>query len=477
MSVRLNAAIVLVILTASPVLADPPFQGTVFITPDIITSADPSAFTGATYTGRGNRWIFDYRPFEWINVNCYLFEARIHGRSIEFQVNPEFGSEEAARAEVDTYALALGRLPAVLLSRAENVHVSAGEPGHPDAGQRGRLGARVPKVFGGNYSDRSFTIHTGSGQRYQRGGFLEEVLFHEGGHVSLQNHQDAPGWHAAREADGEYISDYARRHPDREDVAESVLPYFALRHRPNRLSSDERAAIEDTIPNRIGYFDELALDWSPYTPAEIDPNRAPVTVGTLPDVRLPELHAALDVDVSPAFDDPDGDPLTYAVSSSVPQVVAVSAAGARVTLTARSVGTATVRVTATDPDGLSAAQSFMVTVTMPIVRAPFTDDPLRPGVTPVRAVHFTELRDRINALRVANGLGRFRWTDPALRAGATGVRLVHLRELRLALAAAYTAAGRPVPRWTDPGPVAGTTPIRAVHLTELRAAVVALEAD
>ena len=104
----------------------------------------------------------------------------------------------------------------------------------------------------------------------------------------------------------------------------------------------------------------------------------------------------------------------------------------------------------------------------------FTDDPLRPGVTPVRAVHFTELRERIDALREAAGLGRFRWTDPVLRAG-TPVRFVHLAELRSALAAAYGAAGRPVPRWTDPSPTARTAPIRAVHVTELRAGVVALE--
>ena len=53
MSVRASAAVVLVILTASPAHADPAFPGTVWITPDMITSADPSAFTGATYTGAG----------------------------------------------------------------------------------------------------------------------------------------------------------------------------------------------------------------------------------------------------------------------------------------------------------------------------------------------------------------------------------------------------------------------------------------
>ena len=105
----------------------------------------------------------------------------------------------------------------------------------------------------------------------------------------------------------------------------------------------------------------------------------------------------------------------------------------------------------------------------------FIDHLLRPGSTPVRAVHFMELRSRIDALRARTGLGRFTWTDPVLRAGVTRVRLMHLMELRSALTEAYVGAGRSGPRWTDPAPGVGTTPIKAVHLTELRAAVVALE--
>ena len=199
-------------------------------------------------------------------------------------------------------------------------------------------------------------------------------------------------------------------------------------------------------------------------------NRPPEPVGALPPLTMQVDEAAVTVDVASAFRDPDGNLLTYRATSSVLQVVTVRAAGPRVTLTAVGGGRATIEVTATDPDGLSAAQSFRVRVT-----APFTDDPIRPGVTPVRAVHFTELRARIDALRIEAGLGRFRWTDPVLRAGVTPVRLVHLLELREALGAAYTAAGRAAPRWTDAAPTAGSTPIRAAHLTELRAAVVALE--
>ena len=202
-------------------------------------------------------------------------------------------------------------------------------------------------------------------------------------------------------------------------------------------------------------------------------NRSPNASGVLPDRAL-SLPATLVVDVSAAFVDPDGDALTYTVSSSSPDVVAVMAAGARLTLTAVSEGTATIRVTATDPGGLSATQAFRVTVEAR-VRAAFTDDPIVPGVTPVKAVHFTELRTRIDALRSAAGLARFSWSDPALRAGVTRVRRVHLLELRSALAEAYRAAGRAAPRWTDASPAPGSTPIQALHVTELRAAVLALE--
>ena len=199
-------------------------------------------------------------------------------------------------------------------------------------------------------------------------------------------------------------------------------------------------------------------------------NRPPEAVGVLPPVTLGVDDSAVTVDVALAFRDPDGDVLTYRASSSASHVVTALTAGARVTLAAAGAGTATIEVRATDPDGLSATQSFRVRVT-----APFTDDPIQPGVTPVRAVHFTELRARIDALREEAGLGRFRWTNPVLRPGVTPVRRVHLLELRAALVEAYAAAGRAAPRWTDTSPAAEMTPIRALHLTELRAAVLALE--
>ena len=198
-------------------------------------------------------------------------------------------------------------------------------------------------------------------------------------------------------------------------------------------------------------------------------NRPPVALGTLRRLTIGIDDPPRVVDMTSAFRDPDGDPLTYGATSTPQRVVSLAVSGHAITATPVAIGTATVQVTATDPGGLGATQSFIVRVI-----APFTDHPIQPGVTPVRAVHFTELRTRIDVLRDEAALQRFNWTDSVLRPGVTTVRLTHLLELRQALTQAYVAWARQPPRWTDL-PASGTNAIRALHLMELRAAVMALE--
>lgn len=78
----------------------------------------------------------------------------------------------------------------------------------------------------------------------------------------------APGWLAAQAADGNFISTYARDNPDREDIAESFLPYLAARHRADRISEELARTIGTTIPNRMRYFDALDLDLYPLLPRD-----------------------------------------------------------------------------------------------------------------------------------------------------------------------------------------------------------------
>ena len=103
----------------------------------------------------------------------------------------------------------------------------------------------------------------------------------------------------------------------------------------------------------------------------------------------------------------------------------------------------------------------------------FIDETLVSEVTPVKAIHITELRVRIDSQRTRFGLMAFNWTNAPLAPG-TAVRALHLLELRSALEQAYTAAMRTPPSYTDPALAAGTT-IRAVHITQLRTAVRSLE--
>ena len=104
---------------------------------------------------------------------------------------------------------------------------------------------------------------------------------------------------------------------------------------------------------------------------------------------------------------------------------------------------------------------------------PFTDDPLGVQVTPVRAIHFNELRTAINARRALFGLAAFAFTDPTL-ISTMPVQAVHLTELREALAQAYQAARRSTPTYSEPTITSGETTIKASHICELRAAVRAL---
>lgn len=101
----------------------------------------------------------------------------------------------------------------------------------------------------------------------------------------------------------------------------------------------------------------------------------------------------------------------------------------------------------------------------------FTNDPLTSQVTPVKAVHITELRQAINTLRSRNGLAAFGFTDPTLTAGVTQVRAVHITDLRTALNPVYDALGRARPSYTDPTISAGQRVIKKVHIEEIRSAV------
>lgn len=225
--------------------ADPPFGGTIFIDGDIITAADPTGFASLQVKGRGNRSMYDRRVERFITRRARLFSARYgDGQRIEVRVNPEFGAA-AAKTQARKYAVVVGRLPQVLRTPLATITIQKGK-----------------ELFGGG--NRDILIHTGMTPEYEADGILEETLVHEVTHASLDEQVvGTPDWTAAQTADQTFISDYARDFPDREDVAESFLPYLAIRYRRDRIDEQTAQAIEAAIRNRIAYFDAQAYSVEP----------------------------------------------------------------------------------------------------------------------------------------------------------------------------------------------------------------------
>ena len=118
----------------------------------------------------------------------------------------------------------------------------------------------------------------------------------------------------------------------------------------------------------------------------------PASCGTIPELTI---HVGESATVSACFDDPNEDDLlTFATSSSDPGVATVGGTGNTVTVTAVSPGTAVVTMTASDPGGLMAQQSFRVVVPnrAPAALGTIEDRELMVGDTATLdiALHFSE---------------------------------------------------------------------------------------
>ena len=90
-------------------------------------------------------------------------------------------------------------------------------------------------------------------------------------------------------------------------------------------------------------------------------NQGPEAVGAIPDQTI-AAGQTVTIDATQYFNDPDGNPLTYAATTTNVPIAAVSMSGSILTIAGIAPGSATVTVTASDPDGLSAHQSAAVTV-------------------------------------------------------------------------------------------------------------------
>ena len=219
-----------------------PYRGSVFISNNILNSSDISTFISLESIPDNPRTMFDRRNNgSWITITPFLFEAKFSdGTQIEVQVNNEFENKTNAEKVALTYLEAIGRLPELFRKDVETVWIHKGN-----------------ESFGGG--NNNILIHHDRGLESEKYGLLEEIFLHEGAHTSLDSeHSSSSDWINAQKADnGNFISDYAKEYPQREDVAETFPLCFALKYKRDRLDNGIIQKIEKAIPNRIRYCNSV----------------------------------------------------------------------------------------------------------------------------------------------------------------------------------------------------------------------------
>ncbi|MGD9863253.1 MAG: hypothetical protein AB7S99_08575 [Pseudodonghicola sp.] len=238
---RALAALAAAVAIGAPAAAaTPPFGSTADTVFDIVTTGDPSAFVCLSYDGRAVRQMWDKRRDNEFDLEVFLFRAYFSdGPAIDIIVNPEFASPAAAEAEARRYTRPLGQLPPVLRQGIRQVGIHDGSPTYS---------AGPGKIF----------VYAGRTTQRIAEGHLEESLLHEAVHASLDAaHAAAPGWLEAQRRDAGFVTRYAERHPEREDLAETALFAYALLRHPDRLPPADSADVRAAVPARLEYLQRV----------------------------------------------------------------------------------------------------------------------------------------------------------------------------------------------------------------------------
>ena len=176
----------------------------------------------------------------------YRFNVRLSdGWSAEVHVDSRLGDLPTARNHARGMGETLGRTAAVLRSRIRFACLHANEN------------------VSNNYAVRDQgVVYYLPGREANR---LADITLHEGAHASLDSdHLSSPGWISAVEADGNFITEYARDRPNEEDLAESFVAYFLVLYSRDIRNEDVRQILL-TIPNRIEYFETQGFDMRPWS--------------------------------------------------------------------------------------------------------------------------------------------------------------------------------------------------------------------
>jgi len=237
-------------------LTDPPFSGTMWDLPDLISSSDYTVYSTSIYEGIETRLFYDKSIPDFINYPAHIFKVNFgDGLSVDFEIYSEFSEQEAISIE-EKYAPLMGQLGKELRKDIKSIEFLKGDSV-----------ASAQRSADLSYANITFHIDwlNNTVETRPDGDKTEELLIHEAAHLSIDPYvYNQQGWIDAVSLDNNYISTYAKDNPDSEDVAETFQAYIAVKYFPERISNSLRDTILSVCLNRFKYFDSLNFDLSIY---------------------------------------------------------------------------------------------------------------------------------------------------------------------------------------------------------------------
>ena len=217
---------------------------------DFILSTDPDTFESLAFLGREDQEM-PGNGDDLFDIDTFVFEATFSdGETLEIWCHSSFDTEEAAQGYAEKLCPRLGKLPLVQREMLDHVVINTGNH---------TAFAETQGHFFVLYSinmDARISTHD-----------LEETVFHESVHASLQDlYENDPAWIYAQENDPSFVTDYAQSLLHLEDMPESALFAYTFITHPGRLSADIETWLMENIPHRIEFFRNIY----PSNPAGVD---------------------------------------------------------------------------------------------------------------------------------------------------------------------------------------------------------------
>ena len=224
---------------------------------DIINKKDPSNFINLSFLEKKNVMGYDKRTLSnkytkdgWgkSSFTVFVFNGTFeNSKDILINVNDEFKNNKKAKKQAIKWAKIYGQMPNFLKKNVKEIFIHKGNAGW--AGGQGTI------VIHTDYL-------TNENKKY-----AEELMFHELTHASLDwwwgGSVNEEKWLNAVSTDKYYISEYAWELPGNEDLAETVLWWYASRCKVDRISKKNNEKVNKFLTNRFQYLDEQKYDTHP----------------------------------------------------------------------------------------------------------------------------------------------------------------------------------------------------------------------